>query len=73
MRTITEIMHDIHHVQNLHDRVTMEVGQTYGVAYQSGNQKLIDKCNEKLELLKQTEAQLGILEKEFANATKKQA
>lgn len=68
MRKKAEIIKEMIGVQQLHDRVTMEVGQTYARAYNSNDQKLINECNAKIDVFRKTEAQLRVLEVELASA-----
>ncbi|MBP6310901.1 MAG: hypothetical protein KA408_01425 [Flavobacteriales bacterium] len=66
-RTKSEIIKELNQTQNVLDRLTMEIGQSYARASLSHSNEQIAAINQKVATFKKAEAQLRVLEEELAN------
>lgn len=67
MRTKTEIINELNQVQNLCNRLVMEIGQGYARIKLKNDESIIASVNQKIDAYSKAESQMRFLEQELAN------
>lgn len=68
-RTTNEIINELNSVQNLCDRLIMEIGLGYARIRLTNDNSIVSSINQKIEAFKNAEMQLNILEQELSNVS----